>query len=135
MRLSSSGTAWTTHWPSSSRRYGPTLRRSVRRLRRRYGGTSSKWKSSLFPGTRLRQAAGPPTDANLRQNEAAQWGSLILGKIVGEYLHEKPAGERHPRCLGAASPSPTAPPVRSTCSRILRLTVPRTLLPRRGVID
>jgi hypothetical protein len=56
-----------------------------------------------------------------------------FGKIVGE--HEKPAGERHPRCLGAASPSPTVPPGRSNCSRILGLTVPRTLLPRRGVID
>src|SRR5215471_10344204 len=48
MRPSLNGTAWTTHWPSTSRRHGTTWRHSVRRLRRRYGGTSSKWRSRPF---------------------------------------------------------------------------------------
>src|SRR5215467_11970793 len=48
MRPSLNGTAWTTHWPSTSRRHGPSWRPSVRRLRRRYGGTSSKSRSRPF---------------------------------------------------------------------------------------
>src|ERR1700716_1217138 len=80
MRPSSSGTAWTTQWHSTSPRNGPTWRRSVRRLRRRYGGTSSKWKTSPLPGPGCGNRVGRK-QTQIGSSEAAQLGGLIVSLV------------------------------------------------------
>src|SRR5262249_60346584 len=95
MWQSSSGTAWTTRWHFINRKPGRTLRPSVTKVRKHFGGTSSRSRSKLI---------APPGRGDKSRPVACPWrgGGLAKGVFASKKVFKWALGHPAPRARRAS---------------------------------